>query len=204
MTLFFAAKKTVKKRPGKGGVTAKTGQGRKPRGRVGKKGGQRAKKKPQINGLDVLHSQTVLSTVHSDGQKLPAAPGCIDLQLMRTSLSRGIPVHEEIAPDRIPTSVDAKSVPPELQVLFSWNSHFNILNLLMLEISNQVYLDTVRDQLLGYMEQFKDRRYAESIKRDIELERERKNSLSLQAAQLDQQVFLSVIGYLWHIVLPYS
>ena len=74
----------------------------------------------------------------------------------------------------------------------------------MLEISNQVYLDTVRDQLLGYMEQFKDRRYAESIKRDIELERERKNSLSLQAAQLDQQVFLSVIGYLWHIVLPYS
>ena len=180
-------------------------KGRKPRGRVGKKGGQGAKKKLQINGLDLLHSHTVLSTHHSDrNQKLPAAPGCIDVQLMRTSLSRGIPVHEEIAPDRVATCAGAKSDHPEFQVLFSRNSRFNILNLLMLEIITQVSLDTTRDQFVEHAEQFKDERYAESIKRLIELELEKKNSLSQHADQLYQGVFLSVIGYSWHIVLTYS
>lgn len=118
----FAAKKPVKKKPGKTGVAAKSGAGRKPRGRVGKRGGgQRNKRKVQItSGLDLLHAKTLLSTQTSpQGQKLPPAPGCIDQQLTWINNVQGIiPVHEEIPPSQaILTDSDATSVPYGLQVM---------------------------------------------------------------------------------------
>ena len=85
----------------------KTGRGR---GRVGKKVGQSAKKKPQTNDSD--------GTIHPDGQEFPTAP--------QFSLSRDVLDREEIPP------ISAKNIPPELQVLL-WNS--NVSNILMLGVS---------------------------------------------------------------------
>ena len=71
----------------------KTGRGR---GRVGKKVGQSAKKKPQTNDSD--------GTIHPDGQEFPPAP--------QFSLSRDVLDREDIPP------ISAKNIPLELQVLF--------------------------------------------------------------------------------------
>lgn len=118
--LDIAAKKPVKKKPGKTGVAAKSGAGRKPRGRVGKRGGgQRNKRKIQITGLELLHTQTLLSTqTASEGQKLPPAPGCIDQQLTWINSVPGtIPVHEEIPPSQAILADDATKVPYGLTVM---------------------------------------------------------------------------------------
>lgn len=110
------AKRTVKTKPGKSGIAAKGGPGRKPRGRVGKRGGgQRNKRKIQITGLDLLHTQTLLSTTSPQGQKLPPAPGCIDQQLPWNVLPSVIPVHEEIPPQPVILD-DARNIPRALQV----------------------------------------------------------------------------------------
>jgi hypothetical protein len=115
----YVAKKIVKKKPGKTGIAAKGGPGRKPRGRVGKRGGgPRNKRKIQITGLDLLHTQTLLSTTSPQGQKLPPAPGCIDQQLPWNILPGAIPVHEEIPPNQPIVANDATNVPRALQVLF--------------------------------------------------------------------------------------
>ena len=153
----------------------KTGRGR---GRVGKKVGQSAKKKPQTNDSD--------GTIHPDGQEFPPAP--------QFSLSRDVLDREEIPP------ISAKNIPPELQVLL-WNS--NVSNILMLGVSMQVFLDTTCDQYLEFIKLLKHTKCVEMMKRHIEMERERKNALILQVAQLGEQVFLSVIdcGILY---LPYS
>ncbi|XP_046446473.1 histone-lysine N-methyltransferase, H3 lysine-79 specific-like isoform X2 [Daphnia pulex] len=161
------AKKIVKKKPGKTGIAAKGGPGRKPRGRVGKRGGgPRNKRKIQITGLDLLHTQTLLSTTSPQGQKLPPAPGCIDQQLPWNILPGAIPVHEEIPPNQPIVANDATNVPRALQA----------------------YLDTIRNQMMAALSQFKDPEHRKAILREIEFERERKNALNSQAAQLDKQV----------------
>lgn len=53
-----------------------------------------------------------------------------------------------------------------------------------------MYLDTVRNQMMAAISKFKDPEYRKTILREIEFERERKNALSSQAAQLDKQVYL--------------
>ncbi|KAI9565726.1 putative histone-lysine N-methyltransferase [Daphnia sinensis] len=161
------AKKTVKTKQGKPSVAAKGGPGRKPRGRIGKRGGgPRNKRKIQITGLDLLHTQTLLSTTSPQGQKLPPAPGCIDQQLPWNVLPGVIPVHEEIPPTQPLIADEARNIPRALQV----------------------YLDTVRNQMMAAISKFKDPEYRKTILREIEFERERKNALSSQAAQLDKQV----------------
>jgi [histone H3]-lysine79 N-trimethyltransferase len=63
---------------------------KKQRGRV-KKGKRRVLK---INGLDLLHSHTLMSTSEQAiGKRLPAAKGCVDQQL--TTLA-GDMLHEEL------------------------------------------------------------------------------------------------------------
>ena len=152
----------------------KTGRGR-GRPRVGKKDGESAKTKPQTNDLD--------GTIHPDGQEFPTAP--------QFNLSRDVLDREEIPP------INAENIPPELQVLLC-NS--NVSNLLMLDVSMQVFLDTMRDQYLEFIQLLKHTKCVEMMKRHIEMERERKNALSLQVAQLGEQVFLSVIDCLWRVV----
>ena len=64
-------------------------------------------------------------------------------------------------------------------------------------------MDTACDQYLEFIKLLKHTKCVEMMKRHIEMERERKNALILQVAQLGEQVFLSVIdcGILY---LPYS
>ena len=70
-----------------------------------------------------------------------------------------------------------------------------MLNYLNEKIYIQVFLEKMRDQYLEYIEQLKDKKYEEIVRRGIELERERKKSLSMQADQLEQQVYLSSIEF---------
>uniref|UniRef100_A0A1Y1MBR3 Histone-lysine N-methyltransferase, H3 lysine-79 specific n=1 Tax=Photinus pyralis TaxID=7054 RepID=A0A1Y1MBR3_PHOPY len=72
------------------------------RGRM-KKG--KPKKTLKINGLDLLHSQTLLTI----GKKLPPAPGCVDQQL--TALSSAM-IHNELDIPQAP-----ESTPYALQIL---------------------------------------------------------------------------------------
>ena len=125
-----AAEKSVKRRPGRPNNASKAGPGRRPRGRIPKRGGlaARNKRRIQINGLDLLHTQTLLST-SPQGKKLPAAPGCIDQQLTTLVLPGAIPCHEEIPPSLAVTANDGTNIPYGLQVncfsfLFSSEFHF--------------------------------------------------------------------------------
>ena len=70
----------------------------------------------------------------------------------------------------------------------------------MLGVSMQVFLDTMRDQYLEFIELLKHTKCFEMMKRQIEMERERKNAPSMQVAQLGEQVFLPVNDCLWRVV----
>lgn len=97
------------------------GIGRPPtRGRQRGRGGGVKKTKPKktinISGLDLLHSQTLLSTSpQALGKKPPPAPGCVDQHLSSLSLSlqsHTATVHEELS---IPAAPSA--TPYALQIL---------------------------------------------------------------------------------------
>lgn len=127
------------------------------RGRV-KKG--KPKKTIKINGLDLLHSQTLLSTSpQAMGKKLPPAPGCVDQQL--TTLSSEVIVHNELDIPEAPAET-----PYGLQVL----------------------LDMFRVQYMQMINQMKDTRFRSKIDCQIEEERERNKKLKNRAAQLEKQI----------------
>lgn len=102
------------------------GAGRKPRGAGGRRGGlgrgsNGKRRQIQINGLDLLHTQTLLST-SPQAKKLPPAPGCIDQKLTRISHSADqgsrVPCrHEEIPPSLAVVADDGANIPYGLQVL---------------------------------------------------------------------------------------
>jgi len=112
----------VKRRPGRPNATSKAGPGRRPRGRIPKRGGGlrgNNKRRLQITGLDLLHTQTLLST-SPQGKKIPAAPGCIDQQLTTLVLPGAVPCHEEIPPSLAVTANDGTNIPYGLQVSYSY------------------------------------------------------------------------------------
>ena len=116
--MHLLGKKTGKKKIGKAGTKAATN--RRPRGRVAKRGGGSAavrnkRRLLQITGLDLLHTQTLLST-SAQPHKLPPAPGCIDQQLTRVTLPGAIPCHEEIPPVAV-VADDGTSIPYGLKVM---------------------------------------------------------------------------------------
>lgn len=88
------------------------------RGRQKGRGVKKAKPKKAINisGLDLLHSQTLLSTSpQALGKKPPPAPGCVDQHLSSLSLAlqpHSTSVHEELS---IPAAPSA--TPYALQIL---------------------------------------------------------------------------------------
>ncbi|XP_077269579.1 DOT1 like histone lysine methyltransferase grappa isoform X2 [Temnothorax americanus] len=137
------------------------------RGRQRGRGIKRAKPKKPINisGLDLLHSQTLLSTSpQALGKKPPPAPGCVDQQLSSLSLSlqsHSISVHEELS---IPPAPSA--TPYALQIL----------------------LDLYRDQFMLMLESMRTPAYEVSINTDILKERERNSKLQSRAAQLEKQI----------------
>ncbi|KAL6419907.1 hypothetical protein ACFW04_011071 [Cataglyphis niger] len=137
------------------------------RGRQRGRGVKRAKPKKTINisGLDLLHSQTLLSTSpQALGKKPPPAPGCVDQQLSSLSLSlqsHSTSVHEELS---IPSAPSA--TPYALQIL----------------------LDLYRDQFMLMLESMRTPTYKVSVNTDIAKERERNSKLQSRAAQLEKQI----------------
>ncbi|KAI4481422.1 hypothetical protein M0804_009542 [Polistes exclamans] len=138
-----------------------------PRGRQRGRGVKRARPKKAINisGLDLLHSQTLLSTSpQALGKKPPPAPGCVDQQLSSLSLSlqsHSTSVHEELS---IPPAPSA--TPYALQIL----------------------LDLYRDQFMLMLESMRTPTYRVSVNADILKERERNSKLQSRAAQLEKQI----------------
>ncbi|XP_054081833.1 histone-lysine N-methyltransferase, H3 lysine-79 specific isoform X2 [Zeugodacus cucurbitae] len=131
------------------------------RGRKGRmKKGARGRKSLKIAGLDVLHKQTLLSTSHEVlSKKLPAAPGCVDQQL--TSLLTRNMSHTELEIPEAP-----QDTPYALQIL----------------------LDVFRTQYMAMIEQMKAKSFVPNIKRQIQLEQERKQRIKNRASQLDKQI----------------
>ncbi|XP_060516339.1 histone-lysine N-methyltransferase, H3 lysine-79 specific [Cylas formicarius] len=127
------------------------------RGRVKK---AKPKKAIKINGLDLLHSETLLSTSpQAIGKKLPPAPGCVDQQL--TTLSSDVITHNELD---IPA--DPSETPYGLQVL----------------------LDMFRAQYMQMLGQMKNSNYKNTVEVHIEEERDRNKKLRSRAAQLEKQI----------------
>ncbi|KAG7203020.1 hypothetical protein KM043_010146 [Ampulex compressa] len=144
------------------GITRPPARGRQ-RGRGVKK--SKPKKAINISGLDLLHSQTLLSTSpQALGKKPPPAPGCVDQQLSSLSLSlqsHSTSVHEELS---IPPAPSA--TPYALQIL----------------------LDLYRDQFMLMLESMRTPTYRVSVNTDIAKERERNSKLQSRAAQLEKQI----------------
>lgn len=96
------------------GITRQPARGGRQRGRGVKK--TKPKKAINISGLDLLHSQTLLSTSpQALGKKPPPAPGCVDQQLSSLSLSlqqNTNNVHEELSIPAAPAAT-----PYALQIL---------------------------------------------------------------------------------------
>ncbi|XP_053691437.1 histone-lysine N-methyltransferase, H3 lysine-79 specific [Sabethes cyaneus] len=128
----------------------------KKRGRV-KKGRQRRVLK--INGLDLLHSETLLSTSdQAIGKRLPPAPGCVD-QLL-TSLAGDMQHNELDIPDA------PSETPYALQIL----------------------LDLYKAQFMKTIEAMRKPAYKDNMQLQIERERERNQRLLNRAGQLEKQI----------------
>ncbi|KAJ8983529.1 hypothetical protein NQ317_012020 [Molorchus minor] len=127
------------------------------RGRVKK---AKSKKQIKINGLDLLHNQTLLSTSpQAIGKKLPPAPGCVDQQL--TALSSEIIVHNELDIPEEPAET-----PYGLQVL----------------------LDMFKGHYIQMLHQMKSPMYKMNVENQIDEEKERNKKLKSRAAQLEKQI----------------
>ncbi|KAG8222795.1 hypothetical protein J437_LFUL005001 [Ladona fulva] len=150
------------------------------RGRVRR--GAKAKKALKINGLDLLHSQTLLSTSpQSIGKKIPPAPGCVDQQLTSIGVvgrGLGATVDGNLGGRMVDLSV-ANNVHSELEI--PSNPQETPYGLQML-------LDMFRSQYLSAVEAMKSPQYAENVKVQIEEEKERNNKLKSRAAQLEKQI----------------
>ncbi|XP_055640306.1 histone-lysine N-methyltransferase, H3 lysine-79 specific isoform X2 [Toxorhynchites rutilus septentrionalis] len=128
----------------------------KKRGRV-KKGRQRRVLK--INGLDLLHSETLLSTSDQTiGKRLPPAPGCVD-QLL-TSL----------AGDMQHTELDIPEAPSETPYAL------------------QILLDLYKAQFMRTIEAMRKPAYKDTVQQQIEREKERNQRLLNRAGQLEKQI----------------
>lgn len=128
----------------------------KKRGRV-KKGRQRRVLK--INGLDLLHSETLLSTSDQTiGKRLPPAPGCVD-QLL-TSL----------AGDMQHTELDIPEAPSETPYAL------------------QILLDLYKAQFMKTIEAMRKPAYKDTVQQQIEREKERNQRLLNRAGQLEKQI----------------
>jgi len=141
-------------------VALKSRPGRKPKGRIAR---QKKKKTIKINGLDLLHSETLLSTSNQmQGQKLPPAPGCVDQQLTSLVLAEAaVPavVHSEVEPKN-------SKEPYGLQVL----------------------LDSVRTSYMQFIHHMQTPDFKVSVQMSIKAEKERHAKIKNRASQLEKQI----------------
>ncbi|XP_042876080.1 histone-lysine N-methyltransferase, H3 lysine-79 specific-like isoform X9 [Penaeus japonicus] len=135
--------------------------------RRGGKRGQRTNKKPiKINGLDLLHTQTLLSTTEGTPGKQTSyqepAPGCVDqkLSLFTSSTVGGVIRHEELP------------IPPKSDTPYAL----------------EVLLDVFRQQFINMLDTIKNPDYKDYVLQQIEVEKEKNKSLKSRAAQLERQI----------------
>ncbi|XP_059477589.1 histone-lysine N-methyltransferase, H3 lysine-79 specific isoform X2 [Neocloeon triangulifer] len=157
-----AQRKRVKRKisPRSGKQTALKRPGRKPKGKIAR---QKKKRAIKINGLDLLHSQTLLSTSNqAQGQKLPPAPGCVDQQLPSLILV------ENCAPSIVHNEVEPRNSlePYGLQVL----------------------LDSIRTSYMQFIHYMKTPDFKVSVQMSIKAEKERNAKIMNRASQLEKQI----------------
>ncbi|XP_044576542.1 histone-lysine N-methyltransferase, H3 lysine-79 specific isoform X2 [Cotesia glomerata] len=145
-----------------GSITRATRGRQRGRGAVKK---AKTKKAINISGLDLLHSQTLLSTSpQAIGKKLPPAPGTVEQHLSSLSLSlqaNTTTVHEELSIPPAPAAT-----PYALQIL----------------------LDHYRDQFMAMLDSLRTPAYKDSVNDELTKERERNSKLQSRAAQLEKQI----------------
>ncbi|CAK1544629.1 unnamed protein product [Leptosia nina] len=117
--------------------------------------------RPNIAGLDLLHSTTLASTIHNGAVTSPP-PGCVEQRLSALGVSLQSPerLHSELEIPRSPQT------PYSLQLL----------------------LDMFRDQYLAFVGKMNTPEYAQDIRHQIDKERERNQKLKSRASQLDKQI----------------
>lgn len=134
--------------------------GRKPKGRLAR---QKKKKPIKINGLDLLHSKTLLSTSNQvQGQKLPPAPGCVDQQLPSLVLAQAA------APQIVHSEVEPKNS----------NEPYGL----------QVLLDSVRTSYMQFIHHMQTPDFKVSVQMSIKAEKERHAKIKNRASQLEKQI----------------
>lgn len=125
-------------------------------GRIRKKGLKRPLK---IDGLDLLHSETIFSTSdQAIGLRRPPAAGCVDEHLTNYV---GTMIHEEL------------DVPP---------SHSEVPYAL------KILLDVYKAQFMSFLDSMKSSQFKENLKLQIENEREKNKRLLNRTGQLEKQI----------------
>nr|CAD7571106.1 unnamed protein product [Timema californicum] len=152
------------------------------RGRVKK---AKPKKAIKINGLDLLHSQTLLSTSpQAPGKKLPPAPGCVDQQLTSLSIGDASSMHTEL--DIPPAPADT---PYALQLLLDvYRAQFiQMVDLIKSpKYKHDVDLQIDKEKLANALVVL-SRSTAEDGEIEVQIS-ERNQKLLSRAAQLEKQI----------------
>uniref|UniRef100_A0A2R5L708 Histone-lysine N-methyltransferase, H3 lysine-79 specific n=1 Tax=Ornithodoros turicata TaxID=34597 RepID=A0A2R5L708_9ACAR len=138
-----------------------------------------------INGLDLLHAQTVLSTSSATAAlHTEPAPGCVDQKLGGLAAEEGVPsidmavvkteprplVENEGAELPAPPPPPPLPEPPELKAL----------------------LNEFRAQYMALLNHMRTERYKDQIREQIAREKERNERLVMKAAQLEKQIKLLI------------
>lgn len=128
--------------------------------------GRNRKKKSKnirISGLDLLHSQTILSTSpQATFRRPPPAPGCVDQKL--SSIRCGSPLLGAVALE--PLNSPGANISANLEIL----------------------MESFRNQYLQFLQYMRTPQFHVSVREQCELEKERHSKLTSRAAQLEKQV----------------
>lgn len=125
-------------------------------GRIRKRG---LKRPPKIDGLDLLHTETLFSTSdQAIGLRLPPAAGCVDEHLTNYV---GTMIHEEL------------DVPP---------AHSEVPYAL------KILLDVYKAQFMSFLDSMKSSQFKENLKLQIDNEREKNKRLLNRTGQLEKQI----------------
>ncbi|KAI5752260.1 hypothetical protein M8J77_015303 [Diaphorina citri] len=144
----FQSRATTK-RPQKTGGKVKRGKNKRP---------------IKITGLDLLHSETLLSTTQDGGKKVPPGRGCVDQTLTSLSTATALPVSE------LHTELEIPPTPAETPY------------------SLQMLLDILRNQYLAMIERLKSEKYKKEVEDQIEIEKKKKEQTKKRIEQLDKQI----------------
>lgn len=122
-------------------------------------GSKKSKKAIRLNGLDLLHAQTVLSISSSAGHRLEPAPGCVDQKLDTSCRVTSVP-------NVVIRDTSLFSVSPDLTEL----------------------LDTWKQQILQFIAYMQTPQHKDILKKQIESEKRRNMELMTQLTCLERHI----------------